>query len=148
MQINARGEGHAAPQNGINGDLLVIIEEQPHNQLKREGVNLFYTRVISVTEAILGCEITVPCLDGPYKLKLDPGTQSGYVERLRGKGLPSVNGYGSSRGDLYVKVLVWIPRKLSKSEKEAIEAIRDSSSFKPDPSREDRQLFEKESKYF
>ena len=148
MQINARGEGHAAPQNGINGDLLVIIEEQPHNQLKREGVNLFYTRVISVTEAILGCEITVPCLDGPYKLKLDPGAQSGYVERLRGKGLPSVNGYGSSRGDLYVKVLVWIPRKLSKSEKEAIEAIRDSSSFKPDPSREDRQLFEKESKYF
>ena len=148
MQINARGEGHAAPQNGINGDLLVIVEEQPHSQLKREGVNLFYTRVISVTDAMLGCEITVPCLDGPYKLKLDPGTQSGYVERLRGKGLPSVNGYGSSRGDLYVKVLVWIPRKLSKSEKEAIEAIRDSSSFKPDPSREDRQLFEKESKYF
>lgn len=147
MQLNVRGEGHSAPQNGVNGDLLVIVEELAHNQLKREGVNLFYTRVISVTDAILGCEITVPCLDGPYKMKLDAGTQSGTVERLRGKGLPSVNGYGG-RGDLYVKILVWMPRKLSRSEKEAIEAIRDSASFKPDPSREDKQLFEKESKYF
>lgn len=148
MQLTLRGEGHGAPQNGVNGDLFVIIEEQPHAQLKREGENLFYTRVISVTEAILGCEITIPCLDGPYKLTLDPGTQSGSVQKLRGKGLPSVNGYGSGRGDLYVKILVWIPRKLSRSERETIEALRESSSFKPDPSRDDKQLFEKESKYF
>lgn len=148
MQLTLRGEGHGAPQNGVNGDLFVIIEEQPHAQLKREGENLFYTRVISVTEAILGCEITIPCLDGPYKLTLDPGTQSGSVQKLRGKGLPSVNGYGSGRGDLYVKILVWIPRKLNRSEREAIEALRESSSFKPDPSRDDKQLFEKESKYF
>lgn len=148
MQLTLRGEGHGAPQNGVNGDLFVIIEEQPHAQLKREGENLFYTRVISVTEAILGCEITIPCLDGPYKLTLDPGTQSGSVQKLRGKGLPSVNGYGSGRGDLYVKILVWIPRKLNRSEREAIEALRESSSFKPDSSRDDKQLFEKESKYF
>ena len=147
MQLTLRGEGHGAPQNGTNGDLLVIVEELAHSQLKREGVNLFYTRVISIADAILGCEISVPCLDGPYKLKLDAGTQSGTVERLRGKGLPSVNGYGG-RGDLYVKVLVWIPRKLNRSEKEAIEALKNSSSLKPDPTREDRQLFEKESKYF
>jgi chaperone protein DnaJ len=148
MQLTLRGEGHAAPQGGVNGDLLVIVEEQPHAQLKRDGNNLFYTRVISVADAMLGCEIQVPGLDGPQRLKLDPGTQSGTVERLRGKGLPSVNNYGLSggRGDLYVKILVWIPRKLSRSEREAVEKMRDS--VRPDPNREDRALFEKESQYF
>lgn len=146
MQLTLRGEGHAAPQGGVNGDLLVIVEEQPHAQLKREGQNLFYTRVISVADAMLGCEIQVPALDGPQRLKLEPGTQSGTVQRLRGKGLPSVNGYGMSRGDLYVKILVWIPRKLSRSEREAVEKLRDA--FRPDPNREDKSLFEKESQYF
>ncbi len=147
MQLTLRGEGHSAPNGGVNGDLFVVVEELPHSQLKREGNNLFYTRVISVADAILGCEIQVPALDGPQRLKLDPGTQSGTVERLRGKGLPGVNGYGlSSRGDLYVKILVWIPRKLGRSEREAIEKMRDS--VRPDPNREDRALFEKESKYF
>lgn len=146
MQLSLRGEGHSAPHGGVNGDLLVIVEELPHAQFKREGENIFYTRVIGVTDAILGCEITIPCLDGPYKLKLEPGTQSGTVHRLRGKGIPSVNGYG--KGDLYIKIIVWIPRKLSKSEKESIEAVRNSTSFKPDPSREDKALFEKESKYY
>lgn len=146
MQLTLRGEGHAAAHGGVNGDLLVIVEEQPHAQLKREGQNLFYTRVISVADAMLGCEIQIPALDGPQRLKLEPGTQSGTVERLRGKGLPSVNGYGSSRGDLYVKILVWIPRKLSRSEREAIEKLRDA--FRPDPNRDDKTLFEKESQYF
>ena len=149
MQLTLRGEGHAAPQGGVNGDLLVIVEEQPHAQLKRDGNNLFYTRVISVADAMLGCEIQVPGLDGPQRLKLDPGTQSGTVQRLRGKGLPSVNGYGiGSRGDLYVKILVWIPRKLGRSEREAVEKLRDSSAVRPDPNRDDRALFEKESQYF
>ena len=149
MQLTLRGEGHSAPQGGVNGDLLVIVEEQPHAQLKRDGVNLFYTRVISVADAILGCEIQVPALDGAQRLKLDPGTQSGTVQRLRGKGLPAVNGYGiSGRGDLYVKILVWIPRKLGRSEREAVEKLRDSSAVRPDPNREDKALFEKESQYF
>ena len=149
MQLTLRGEGHSAPQGGVNGDLLVIVEEQPHAQLKRDGVNLFYTRVISVADAMLGCEIQVPALDGAQRLKLEPGTQSGTVERLRGKGLPSVNGYGmSGRGDLYVKILVWIPRKLGRSEREAVEKLRDSSAVRPDPNREDKALFEKESQYF
>ena len=147
MQLSLRGEGHAAPQGGVNGDLLVIVEEQPHTQLKRDGANLFYTRVISVADAMLGCEIQVPGLDGPLPLKLDAGTPSGTVQRLRGKGLPSVNSYGlSSRGDLYVKILVWIPRKLGRAEREAIEKMRDS--VRPDPNRDDRALFEKESQYF
>ena len=149
MQLTLRGEGHSAPQGGVNGDLLVIVEEQPHAQLKRDGQNLFYTRVISVADAMLGCEIQVPALDGAQRLKLEPGTQSGTVERLRGKGLPAVNGYGlSSRGDLYVKILVWIPRKLGRSEREAVEKLRDSSAIRPDPNREDKALFEKESQYF
>ena len=146
MQITVRGEGHAAPRGGMNGDLLIVVEEQAHSQFKREGENLFYTRVISVTDAILGCELTIPCLDGPYKIKLDPGTQSGTVQRLRGKGLPSVNGYG--RGDLYVKILVWIPRKLRGADREAVEKLAASSAVKPDPSRDDKNLFEKESQYF
>ena len=146
MQVTVRGEGHAAPQGGVNGDLLVICEEQPHAQLKRDGQNLFYTRVISVVDAMLGCEVQIPCLDGSQSLKLDAGTQSGYVHKLRGKGLPAPDGYGNGRGDLYVKILVWIPRKLNRSEREAIERLRDS--VKPDPTREDKQLFEKESKYF
>jgi len=144
MQITVPGEGHSAPQNGINGDLLIVVEEQPHATLKRDGNNLFMTKVISVADAILGCEVEIPALGGTERKKLDPGTQSGTVLSFRGKGMPSVNGYG--RGDLYVKILVWIPRRLSRSEREAIESMKQSMS--PDPNREDRNLFEKESKYF
>lgn len=146
MQITLRGEGHGAPRGGVNGDLLVIIEELPHASLKRDGQNLYYTHVISITDAILGCEISVPTLEGPAKLKIDPGTQSGTVQRMRGKGFPNVNSYSSSRGDLYVKILVWIPRKLDRSDREKIESLRDS--VRPDPNRDDRALFEKEGRYF
>ncbi len=146
MQITIRGEGHSAPHNGVNGDLLVVIEEIEDANLKRDGNNLFFTKIISVTDAILGCEISVPCLDGDQKLKLEAGTQSGYVTRLRGKGLPALNGYG--KGDLYVKILVWIPRKLSRDEKKAIEEMRSSGSFTPDPSRDDKAIFEKEKNIF
>ena len=143
MQLTIRGEGHAAPHNGTNGDLLVIIEEISHANLKRSGNNLFYNAMISVTDAILGTEIAVPCLDGTYKAKVEPGTQSGTVIKLRNKGLPSVSGYGSGTGDMYVKILVWIPKKLSRDEKEAIEKMRTSRSFTPDPSRDDKAVFDK-----
>ncbi len=143
MQITIRGEGHAAPHGGVNGDLLVVINELPHPQLQREGNNLFHTRVISVMDAMLGCEVSVPCLDGSYKVKVEPGTQSGTVVKLRGKGPPSVQGYGRSTGDLYVKFQVWVPHKLSRSEKEALEQMRNSSSFQPDLTREDKATFDK-----
>ncbi|MBR1872748.1 MAG: molecular chaperone DnaJ [Bacteroidales bacterium] len=143
MQLTVRGEGHAAKNGGVNGDLLVLIEELPHSQLKRSGNNLFYSHILTVTDAILGTEIAVPTLDGTYRIKVDPGTQSGTVVRLRGKGLPAVKGYGSGTGDLYVKYLVWIPKKLSRGEKEALEGMRSSSSFTPDLSREDKALFDK-----
>lgn len=148
MQITMRGEGDTEAMGGVNGDLIIQIEQLPHSRLKRNGTDLFYTRVISVTDAILGCEISIPCLDGFQTLKLKGGIQSGTVEKLRDKGLPAVNGYGRGRGDLYVKILVWIPHKLDRKEKEQIEAMRNSDSFRPDPSREERALFEKESKFF
>ncbi len=143
MQLSVRGAGHAAKNNGTNGDLLVVIEEIPHSQLKRDGQNLFYTQILSVMDAMLGTEVTIPCLDGSYKIKVEPGTQSGSVVRLRGRGLPAVKGYGSGTGDLYVKFLVWIPKKLSRSEKEMFESIRRNPTFTPDLSREDRALFDK-----
>ena len=146
MVLTMRGEGHAAQHNGTNGDLQVVIEEIEHNELKREGNNLFYTRIIPVTDAMLGCEINVPALGGTERVKLDAGTQSGTVVKLRGKGLPSVNSYG--RGDLYVKVLVWIPRRLDRSERAAIESMRGSRSFTPDLNRDDKALFEKEKTIF
>jgi len=142
MQLTLQGEGHAAKNNGINGDLLVVIEEQEHANLKREGNNLYYTKVISVVDAMLGAEVNIPCLDGEYKIKVDPGTQSGEVVRLRGRGLPSVNGYGGT-GDLYVKMAVWIPKKLNKEEKEIIESLREKEAYKPNPSKEDKGFFDK-----
>ena len=143
MQITIRGEGHSAPHGGVNGDLLVVINEIQHPQLQRDGNNLFHTRIISVMDAMLGCEVSVPCLDGSYKVKVEPGTQSGTVVKLRGKGLPSVQGYGHGTGDMYVKFQVWVPHKLSKSEKEALEQMRYSNSFQPDLTREDKATFDK-----
>ena len=142
MQLTIQGEGHAAKNNGINGDLLVVIEEQEHPNLKRDGNNLYYTKVISMPDAILGAEVEIPCLDGSYKIKVDPGTQSGEVVRLRGKGLPTVNGYGGT-GDMYVKIAVWIPRKLDKEEKAVIESLKNKDAFKPNPSKEDKSFFDK-----
>ena len=142
MQLTIQGEGHAAKNNGINGDLLVVIEEQEHPNLRREGNNLYYTKVISLPDAILGGETEIPCLDGPYKVKIDAGTQSGTVVRLRGKGMPTVNGYGGT-GDLYVKFAVWIPKKLDKDEKSLIESLRNKDSFKPNPTKEDKSFFDK-----
>ena len=142
MQLTIQGEGHAAKNNGINGDLLVVIEEQAHPEFKRDGNNLYHTKVISLPDAILGAEVEIPCIDGTYKIKVEPGTQSGEVVRLRGKGLPTVNGYGGT-GDLYVKLAVWIPRKLDKEDKAAIEALRNKDAFKPNPSKEDKSFFDR-----
>ncbi len=141
MQMTVQGEGHAAKNNGINGDLLVVIEEQEHPDFRREGSNLLYTKVISIVDAMLGCEVEIPCIDGKQKVKVEPGTQSGTVVRLKGKGLPSLNSYGT--GDLYVKFAVWIPKKLTKDEKALFESMRNNESLKPNPTKEDKSIFEK-----
>ena len=142
MQLTLQGQGHAAKNNGINGDLLVVIEEVEHKNLKREGNNLFYTKIISLPEAILGGEVEIPGIDGTYKIKVDPGTQSGTVVKLKGRGLPTVNSYGGT-GDLYVKIAVWIPRKLDKDDKAVIESLRGKEAFKPNPTKEDKGFFDR-----
>ena len=148
MQLTVRSEGHSAPHNGTNGDLLVVIKETQHPQLRRQGMNLYYTQIISVVDAMLGCEVTIPCLDGSYRLKIEPGTQSGTTIKLRSKGLPAVPGYGSGRGDLFVQVMVWIPKKLSRDERKAMEDMKNSDSFRPSLSRDDKNHFEKIGKKF
>ena len=129
MQIPMRGKGNAARRGGVNGDLLVVIEEEPHPELIRDENDLIYNVLLTVPAAINGGTIEVPTVDGKAKVKIDPGTQPGKVLRLKGKGLPSVNRYGT--GDLLVNVGVYIPENLSKEERNTISKLEDSENFKP-----------------
>jgi molecular chaperone DnaJ len=146
MQLPVRGKGNAGKNNGINGDLLVVIEEEPHAELQRDGNDLIYSLFISFPDAALGCDAEIPSIGGKLKIKIEPGTQSGKVLRLRGKGVPDVQGYG--QGDLLVYVHVWIPKKFDKAEKEMLEKMRGSSSFKPNPTKDDRNFFDRIKKMF
>ena len=123
MQLTMRGQGHSARNNGINGDLLIVINEIEDPEIKRDGNNLTFTKVISIPEAVLGATVEVPCIDGKYNVKVEPGTQSGTVIRLKGKGLPSVNGYGT--GDMYVTFIVDMPKKLSRDQRNKIKQLGD-----------------------
>jgi len=142
MQITVRGGGHAGKNNGQNGDLLILVQEIEHSELKREDNNLIYTKILTVAEAILGTEIEVPGIGGKVKVKVEPGTQSGQTTRVRGKGLPSVNGYGNGTGDLIVKYIVFIPKKVNHEEKELIEKLAQSENFKADI-KNDKGFFDK-----
>ena len=129
MQLSVSGKGNAARHGGINGDLLVLIEEEPHPELIRDDNDLLYNLLLSVPQAALGGTVEVPTIDGKAKLKIEPGTQPGKVLRLRNKGLPSVNSYGT--GDLLVNVSVYIPESLSSSEKETLSKLDKSENFQP-----------------
>ncbi len=129
MQLSVSGKGNAARHGGINGDLLVIIEEEPHPELIRDENDLIYNLLLDISTAILGGSVEVPTVDGKVKVKIDPGTQPAKVLRLRGKGLPSVNRYGT--GDLLVHIGIYIPENLTKEEKKAIEKLQDSPNIKP-----------------
>ena len=131
MVVNERGKGNAARWNGIPGDIQVYIEEEPHPELLRDGQNLQYQLLLDVPTAILGGTAEVPTIDGKVKIKIDPGTQPGKIMRLRGKGLPVVQGYGYGTGDLIVQIGVYIPENLSREEKEAFEKFRTSDNMKP-----------------
>ena len=119
MQLTVQVKGNAAKAGGVNGNLLVVIEEEKDPILERDGNDLIYSLFISVADAINGCEAEIPSVDGKLKIKIEPGTQPGKTLRLRGKGVPDVNGYGT--GDLLVAVQVWIPKKVSREEKEMVE---------------------------
>ncbi|MFN2395530.1 MAG: molecular chaperone DnaJ [Bacteroidales bacterium] len=146
MQMSMSGKGNAAARGGIPGDLIVLIEEVKHEHLIRDGNNLLYDHYISFPQAALGTTIEVPTLEGKARIKIDPGTQSSKVLRLKGKGLPSVNSYG--RGDLLVNINVWTPQILTKEEKQILEQLADSDSFKPKPKKSDKSFFERMKDYF
>ncbi len=146
MQMAMSGKGNAAARGGIPGDLIVLIEEVKHENLIRDGNNLLYDHYISFPEATLGTNIEVPTLEGKARIKIDPGTQSSKVLRLKGKGLPSVNSYG--RGGLLVNINVWTPQSLTKEEKQILEKFIGSDSFKPKPQKSDKSFFERMKDYF
>ncbi len=146
MQMNVEGKGNAARRGGVNGDLLVVIDEEEHPDLIREGNDLIYNLFISIPDSILGTHVEVPTVDNNVKIKIEPGTQPGKILRLRGKGLPEVNGYG--RGDLLVNVNVWIPKNLTREEMKTIEKMKDSDSFAPKPDKDDKGFFERMRGYF
>ncbi len=146
MQLSVSGKGNAAPRGGINGDLLVLIEEEEDPELKRDGNNLFYDSYVNFVDAALGTSIEVPLVEGKAKIKVEPGTQSGKVLRLKGKGLPDVNSYGT--GDLLVNINVWTPQNLTAEEKKTLEGLRDSKNFEPNPNRKEKGFFDRMKEYF
>ena len=131
MVVTERGKGNAARWNGVPGDIQVYIQEEPHPELLRDGQNLQYQLLLDVPTAILGGSAEVPTIDGKVKIKIEPGTQPGKTMRLRGKGLPVVQGYGYGTGDLIVQIGVYIPENLSREEKETFEKLRTSENMKP-----------------
>lgn len=141
MQLKVSGKGNEAPGNGIPGDLLVVIEEAAHPSLQREGDNLHHDLYISFSEAVLGTSKEISTVSGKVRIKIEPGTQSGKILRLRGKGIPSINGYGA--GDLLVHVNVWTPKSLNKEQKEFFEKMKSDEHFVPKPEKEDKSFFEK-----
>jgi molecular chaperone DnaJ len=146
MQLSLSGKGNAAARGGIAGDLIILVQEEPHESLKRDGNNLLYDLYISFPEAALGTTVQVPTLTGKAKVKIPPGTQPGKVLRLKGKGFPDVNGYGT--GDLLINLNVWTPKDLSSEEKSMMEKLMDSHNFKPNPSAKDRSFFDRMREYF
>lgn len=141
MQLNVQGKGNAGPFNGIPGDLLVVIEELEHDSLRRDGEHVHHETFISFIDATLGCSIEVPTINGKAKIKVEPGTQSGKMLRLRGKGVPNIHGYGT--GDLFVHLNVWTPTKLSKSEREILESLKGSENFVPSPDSNEKGFFQR-----
>jgi molecular chaperone DnaJ len=146
MQLSVSGKGNIAPRDGIAGDLIVVIEEIPHDTLKRDGKNLHLDLYISYTDAVLGSDPQIKTISSKVKIKLEAGIQSGKILRLRGKGLPSVDRYGS--GDLLIHVNVWTPQELTKDQKEFFESCRDDDNFKPDPDKNNKSFFDKVKEMF
>ncbi|WP_298224641.1 molecular chaperone DnaJ [Flavobacterium sp.] len=141
MQLKVANKGNDAPGNGIPGDLIVAIEEQEHEFLKREGENLHFDLYISFAEAVLGVSKDIDAVNGKVRIKLEEGIQSGKILRLKGKGIPSLNGYG--KGDLLVHINVWTPKTLNKEQKQFFEKNLTDENFIPQPEKSDKSFFEK-----
>lgn len=146
MQLSMSGKGNVPIRGGIPGDLLIVIEEEEHEVLKREGNNVVYDLYISFADAALGTSAEVPTIDGMVKIKIEPATQSGKILRLRGKGIQDINGYG--RGDQLIHVNIWTPKQLTKEERAILEGLRNSPNFVPNPGKNEKGFFDKMKEFF
>lgn len=145
MQLSLSGKGNETP-GGIPGDLLIVIEEIPHEYLQRDGNNVIYDLYVNFVDAVLGAQLEVPTIDGKVKIRLESGTQSGRILRLKGKGIQELNGYG--KGDQLIHVNVWTPKQVTKEEKEILERLRDSDNFSPAPGKSEKTIFDKMKEFF
>ncbi len=146
MQLSVGGRGNAAARGGVPGDLIVLIEEKEHPELVRDGNNLMYDLFINFADAALGTSAEIPTIDSKARISIPAGTQGGKVLRLKGKGLPDVNGY--HKGDLLVNINIWTPRTLSSQEKDLLETLRNSPNFKPNPTAKDKSYFDRMREFF
>lgn len=145
MQLSMSGKGNEAPGGGLPGDLIILIEEQEDRELKRDGNNLVYDLHISFIDAVLGTSVEVPSIGGKVRIKIEPGTQSGKILRLRGKGLKDINGY--SAGDQLIYINVYTPKKVNSEEKSKLESLRNSPNFQPHPESGEKGFFERMKEY-
>lgn len=141
MQLNVSGKGNAGERGGSPGDLIVLIEEDAHKDLHRDGLNVAYDLYISIPDAIFGANVEVPTIDGRAKIKIPAGTQSGKIFRLKGKGFPAVNSY--EKGDQLIHVNVWTPQNVNSEEKSMMEKLQQSDNFQPKPDKNERSFFDK-----
>ena len=141
MQLSIGGRGNAGERGGPPGDLIVLIEEEQHKELHRDGLNIAFELHLSFPDASFGTTVEVPTIDGRAKIRIPPGTQSGKIFRLKGKGFPAVNSY--EKGDQLIYVNVWTPQHLSPEEKAMLEKLNDSPNFKPQPEKSDKSFFDK-----
>jgi molecular chaperone DnaJ len=146
MQLSMSGKGNMPPRGGMAGDLIILIEEEEHSNLKREGNNIVYDLHVNFVDAALGTSVEVPTIGGNVKIKIDPGTQSGKILRLKDKGIKDLNSY--QKGDQLIYVNVWTPKHLSPQEKEILESLRDSPNFHPNPGKGEKSFFEKVKEFF
>jgi chaperone protein DnaJ len=147
MMVNVPGKGNAAKHNGIPGDIQILIEEEPSKIFIRDENDLIYNLLLTVPQAVLGDDIEIPTVDGKVKIKIAPGTQPGKVLRLRGKGIPAIQGYGYGKGDLVINISVYIPEKINDKERKLFEEIRNSENVKSNESVK-KTIFEKFRSYF
>lgn len=147
MMVNVPGKGNAAKHNGIPGDIQILIEEEPSKIFIRDENDLIYNLLLTVPQAVLGDDIEIPTVDGKAKIKIAPGTQPGKVLRLRGKGIPAIQGYGYGKGDLVINISVYIPEKINDKERKLFEEIRNSENVKSNESVK-KTIFEKFRSYF
>ena len=141
MQLSMNGKGNAGERGGSNGDLIILIEEEAHAQLHRDGLNVAFELHITFSDAVFGTQVEVPTIDGKAKIKIPPGTQSGKIFRLKGKGFPSVNSY--EKGDQLIHVSIWTPQHVSSDEKAMLEKLQLSSNFQPKPEKGDKSFFDR-----